>query len=93
MPREEEDEKGEAKTEDKTPFEAERKREAEESKETEAQVPREEESKEVGKTEAKARPRFDFFVPLLLTAFALEEPSDQQWAQTSPDIGCSSALQ
>ena len=67
MPREEEDEKGEAKTEDKTPFEAERKREAEESKETEAQVPREEESKEVGKTEAKARPRFDFFVPLLLT--------------------------
>ncbi|CAE7197665.1 unnamed protein product [Symbiodinium sp. CCMP2456] len=53
VPREEEDEKGEAKAEEKMPREAEGTREAEESKETEAQVPREEESKKVGNTEAK----------------------------------------
>ena len=92
MPREEEDEKGEAKAEEKMPRETEGTREAEESKETEAQVPREEESKKVGNTEAKARPRGGPLVPLLLTPFALEEPSDQQWAQTSPDIVCSRAL-
>ncbi|CAE7484251.1 unnamed protein product, partial [Symbiodinium necroappetens] len=79
-------EKGEAKTQDKTHREDEGKREAEESKETEAQVPREEESKEVGKTEAKARPRFDPFVPLRLTPFALEGPSDQQWAQRKVSV-------